>query len=107
MGVEKAFADVVGIVVVIGVFVVAAVIARPHQDGIFERGRSEQEDHQAEGPFRLKSFVSEKAVIAGGNTEAGEHEHDKEHAEMEPVETKEPEIDGQRGYGKQGGSDQE
>src|SRR5256885_4589446 len=107
VGMEKTFLDIVRIVVVVGVFVVPAMIARPLEDGIFEGGCSENENHQAKRPFRFKGFVSEKPVITGRDAESGKDEHDKEHPEVEPVEAKKPEINWQRGHSQQCRSDKE
>ena len=51
--------------------------------------------------------MGEKTMITGGDTEAGEHEHHEEHAEVEPVEAKEPEVDRQCGHGKERRPDEE
>lgn len=107
VGMEKTLGDVVRIVVVVGVFVVPAMIARPHEDGIFEGGRSENEHHQAQRPFRFIGFVGEKTVITSRDAESRQDEHDEEHPHVKPVEAKEPEIDRQRGHGQQGRSDEE
>ena len=107
VGVEKTFLNVVRIVVVVDVFVVAAMVARPLKDGVFESGGSENEHHQAKRPSRFKGFVGKKTVITGRNTESGEDEHDEEHSEMEPVEAEEPEINWQRSHGEQRRSDKE
>ncbi len=107
VGVEKTFADVVRIVVVVNVLMVAAMVARPLEDGVFESGRSEYEHHQAKRPFRFKGLVGEKAVITGRDAESSEDEHDEEHPEVEPVEAEEPKIDWQRGHGEQRRSDKE
>ena len=91
----------------VDVFVVAAMVARPLKNRVFESGGSENEHHQAKRPSRFKGFMGEKAVIASRDAESGEDEHDEEHPEVEPVEAEEPKIDRQRGHGKQRCSDQE
>jgi hypothetical protein len=55
--VEKTFADVVRIFVVIDVFMMAAVLACPHQHRILERTGAENESKQTHRPFRPESHV--------------------------------------------------
>jgi len=47
MGVEKPCCDVVGISVVIDVFMMPAMLTRPHQDRVLERGCAKDEGEQA------------------------------------------------------------
>ena len=72
VGVEKPFLNVVRIFLVIGVLVMPAMFARPHQDGVFERAGAEKKHEQAHRPARYVSFVCKQAVITGGNTESGQ-----------------------------------
>ena len=44
---EKTFGDVVGIFIVIDVFMMSAMLARPHQDRVLECGRAKNESEQA------------------------------------------------------------
>src|SRR6266480_8001206 len=70
VGVEKTFGNVVGILVVIGVFVMPPMFACPQEDGVFEGARAEKKHHQAQRPFRLVALVGEKPVIAGRDAES-------------------------------------
>ena len=57
VGVEKTFADVVRIFIVVDMFMMAAMIAYPHQDRILERSGAKDECEQAHRQFRPESHV--------------------------------------------------
>ena len=107
VGVEKTFGDIVGIFLVVGVLVVPPMFARPHEDGVFESARTEEQHEQAKWPFPLVGFVREKAVIAGGDTESGECDQHEKHSCLEPVEIEEPKVNRQTGHREKGRSDEE
>src|SRR6266478_1820336 len=107
VGVEKSLGDVVRVVVVIDVLVMPAMLARPHEDGIFESARAEQKDDQTHRPFRLESFVREKPVITGGDAESGEGDEKKKHRDVKPAQAKKPKINRQAGHREKGRSDKE
>jgi hypothetical protein len=46
MGVKKAFRNAVRVIVMIHMFVMAPMFARPHQDRIFKGGRAKNEDEE-------------------------------------------------------------
>jgi hypothetical protein len=46
VGVEKSFGDIVRVLLVIDVFVMAPMFARPHQDRIFKGRRAKNEDEE-------------------------------------------------------------
>jgi len=57
MGVEKSLSDVVGISIVIDMFMMPAMLARPHQDRVLECGRAKNEDEQAHRKLRPESSM--------------------------------------------------
>jgi hypothetical protein len=57
VSVKKSFADIVRILVVIDMFMMPPMIARPHQDRIFERRGAEDQREQAHGQPCAKSRV--------------------------------------------------
>src|SRR6476620_654591 len=67
--VEKTFADVVRIFVVIDVFMVPAMFARPHQHGILKGSRAEEQNKKPDRPFRAESKMGEKPVISERDAE--------------------------------------
>ena len=68
---EKSFADVVRVLVVIDVFMMPAMLARPHQDRIFEGRRAEDEREQTQRQSCAKSRVRKQPVITKRDTESG------------------------------------
>jgi hypothetical protein len=107
VGVEKTFLDVVRIFLVIGVFVVAPMFARPHENRVFESARAEDEHKQSQRPFRFVGFVREEPVIAGRDAESGKSGQDQEHPGLEPIKVVKPKINRQTDNGEEGRSDEE
>ena len=68
---EKAFADVVRVFVVIDMFMMASMIARPHQDRILKRSSAEDEREQAHRQSGPESHVGKQTVITERDAEAG------------------------------------
>ena len=54
VGVEEALGDIVGIFIVIDMFMVPPMVARPHQSRIFECSRGENEGEKADGSLARK-----------------------------------------------------
>src|SRR5205085_187848 len=99
VGVEKAFRDAVGIIVMIDVLMVPPMFARPHQDRVFERGRAENKSEKPDWPAGLEGHVREKPVITDGDAESAScQEHDEER-DLEPVDSELPKINGNDGEG--------
>ncbi len=90
---EETFRDAVGIIVVVDVFVVAAVFARPHQDRVLKGSGAEDERKQTHGPGRLKGNVREEPVITQADAEPARQEHGEEKRDLEPVEAEMPEVE--------------
>ena len=63
VGVEKTFGDVVRVFVVIDMFMMAAMFARPHEDRILERTGAKDESEQAHRQFGPESHVRKETVI--------------------------------------------
>src|SRR5262249_35927598 len=92
VGVEKTFADVVRVLFVIHVFMMATVVACPHQDRILERSGAEDEREQAHRQFRPKSHVRKQTVRTEREAEAGRDEQHSEQDELEPSKTEMPQV---------------
>lgn len=105
--VEKALADVVRIFVVIDVLVMPAMLARPHQDGIFKRGRAEEQDKNSDWPFRAESQMGEQAVIAERDAESASGEEAQKQSDLKPIEAEIPEVSRYSGDGEKESADQE
>jgi hypothetical protein len=87
---EKTFGDVVWVFLVIDMLMMAAMFARPHEDGVFERGRAENYCKEANGQPRAKGRVREESMIAEGNAKARGREHYGRNGEVKPIEAKVP-----------------
>ncbi len=107
VGVEKTFLDVVRIFLVVGVFVMPPMFARPHEDRVFESAGTEEKHKQAQGPLRFVGFMREQPVITSGDAESGERDESKEHSALEPVEVEEPKVNRQTDDGEERCSDEE
>jgi hypothetical protein len=105
--VEKTFADVVRIFFVIDVLVVPAMFARPHQHGILERSRAEEENKHPDWPSRVEGQVREQAVISERDAKPARREHDEKQHDLKPIDAGIPEIDRDRGESEEQGADQE
>ena len=70
MGMEKTFADVVWVFLLIDMFMMAAMVACPHQDRILERSGTEDEREQAHRQFGPESHVRKQTVITEGDAKA-------------------------------------
>ena len=71
VGVEKSFGDVVRVLVVIDMFMVPAMFARPEQNGVLESARAENECEQTHGQFCSEGHVRKQPVITERNAETG------------------------------------
>ena len=68
---KKSFGDIVRVVFVVDMFMMPAMIARPHQDRIFERRRAKDQREQAHRQTCAKSRVRKQTVIAKRDAESG------------------------------------
>src|SRR5262245_40688818 len=67
---KKTFGDIVRVVVVVDMLMMPAMIARPHQDRIFECRRAEDQREQAHRQPCAKSRVRKQPVITKRDTES-------------------------------------
>jgi len=104
--VEKPLADVVRIAVVIDVFMVPAMLARPHQDGVLECGSAEEKCEQAHRQLGPESCVRKQPVIAERDAEAGRGQQYCEHDHVEPINAEIPQVQRHRGQRQHKRSDQ-
>jgi hypothetical protein len=107
VGVEKTFGDVVRVFVVIDMFVMAAMIACPHEHGILECSGAKNEREQTHGQFRPKSHVRKKPVITQRDAEPGGSQQDGEHGELEPINAEIPQVKRHCCQRQKDGADQE
>ncbi len=105
--VEKTFADVVRIFVVIHMFMMATVFARPHENRILECSSAEEEREQAHREFRPESCVRKQPVIAERDAKAGRSQQYCKHDDVEPINTEIPKVKRHRREGENKRADQE
>src|ERR1700758_106015 len=89
---EKTFTDVVRIFVVIDMFMVASMLACPHQDRILECSSAEEEREQAHRQLGPESCVRKQPVIAERDAEAGRGQQYCKHDQVEPINTEIPQV---------------
>lgn len=90
---EETAGDTVGVVIfVIGVFMMSAVIGDPIEGGVFEGAGAEDKGGEADGGFGLKGPVGEEPMVAEGNAHAGSRDVKEEKSDLEPIESKVPEV---------------
>jgi hypothetical protein len=96
MGVEKTFADVVRVFVVIDVFMMAAMFARPHENRILERSGAEDQCEQAHGQSGPESHVRKQTVITERDAKSGRARQHCKDGEMEPINPEIPQVERHR-----------
>src|SRR2546430_1028321 len=97
VGVEKAFREVIRIVVLIHKFMVTAMVGGPVQDRVFESGGAKQQREQAHRPARLKCSMGKEAMVAERDAEAGAPKKDNEQRYLKPIQAIAPQIGRNRG----------
>ena len=95
--VEKTFADVVRVFVVIDMFMMPTMFTCPHQHRIFKCTGAEDEREQAQWQHGAESHVREQPVITERDTEAGCGQQQCEQNEVKPINTEIPQIQRHRG----------
>ena len=93
MRVKESFRDAVRIIVMIHMFMMAPMFARPHQDRIFESGRAEDQREDPDRPAGLKGKVGEQPMITYRDAKSASGKHGKEKYHLEPIKPEEPEIE--------------
>src|SRR5438046_9831453 len=73
-------------------FMVASMLACPHQDRILECSGAEEECEQAHRQLGPESCVRKQPVITERDAEAGRRQHHCKHRELEPVDTEIPQV---------------
>ncbi len=92
VGVKKTFGDVVRVFVVIDMFMMAAMFARPHQHRILERTGAEDESEQADRQFGPESHVRKQTVITKRDAEAGRGQQHCEQGDVKPIKAEIPQV---------------
>ena len=92
MGVKESLGDAVWVFIVIDMLVVGAVFAGPEEHGVLKGSGAEDQRKEPNAPMRLESEVRVEPVIAERDGKAAGAEHHKEERDLEPVDSKEPEI---------------
>ena len=98
VGVKKAFGNVVGIIVMIDKFVMAAVIGAPFQSRALKCCRAKEERIELHRPLGLKGEVGKKAVVAKRDAHRGRNRKEDEERDLEAVEPVMPDIGRHGGY---------
>ena len=107
VGVEKPARDVIGVVVVVHEFVVAAVVGRPSEGGTFKCRRTEEQGVKFHQRICLEGEVREQAVVAERDAHAcGKGEEEKQ-SYLEEIEAVLPDVERNGRAGDEEGSDEE
>ncbi len=104
---HEALGNVVGVLVVIDVLVVAAVVGRPVEAGVFKGAGTEDQGEETHRPLGLEGEVREQPVVAQRDAHHGGHQVKSEHRELEPIDAKLEEVDGQADDGNKCGANEE
>src|SRR5262249_61086370 len=88
--VKKAFGDVVRVFLVIDMFMVPTMVARPQQHRIFERGRAKDESEKTHRERRAKCRVRKQSMITECDAESGCDQQHHEQGELEPINAEIP-----------------
>src|SRR4051812_39288189 len=107
MRVPKALADVVRVVVIVRMFMVAAVIGDPVHRRVLEGGRTENQRDQTHRPKRLERHVGEQAVIAERDAQTRRDHEEEKHSNLERIGAEKPQIERYSGESDESSSDQE
>src|SRR6516225_9976496 len=99
VSVEESLRHIVRVFLVIDMLVMSAMLASPEQRGVFKGPGAKQQRAEPHHPMRLKGQVRIKPVIAERDGKSGREEHEKEERDLEPVDSKEPDIDWDRSQG--------
>lgn len=91
--VKEAFRNAIRVIVMIDMFVVAAMFARPHQGRVFKSGRAENQGEKPDRPACLEGHVREKAMVTDGHTKSAAPQHPEKKCHLKPVETEMIKID--------------
>jgi len=92
---------------VIDMFVVASMLACPHQDRILECTSTEEKREQAHWQFRPESHVRKQTVITERDAKAGRSQQYCKHDDVEPINTEIPKVKRHRRKGENKRADQE
>ena len=76
----------------IDMLVVPPVFARPHQNGILESRRAENQCEEPHRPRSLESDMRKEPMVPEANAEAACEKHCDEERDLKPVESEKPEI---------------
>ena len=74
--------------------VVAAVVRRPVEAGIFKRTRAEDEGEKFHWKLGLERQMREQAVVADRDAHHRGADEEEEHQELEPVDADLKQVDG-------------
>ena len=94
---EKTLGDIVRVLVVIDMFMMPTMIARPQQDGILEGAGAEDEREQPQRQHGAERHVGKQAVITERDAETSRSQQHCKHGEVKPINTEIPEVKRHRG----------
>ena len=89
MRVEESFRNAVRVIVMVYMFVMAPMFARPHQNRVFKRSGAKNKCEQSNRPTGLEAKVREEPMVTDGDAQAAGPKHSEEECDLKPVE---PEI---------------
>ena len=92
VGMEKPARDVIGVVIVVHEFVVAAVVGRPSKSGTFKCRRTEEQGVKFHQRIRLEGKVREQAVVAERDAHACGKSEEEKQSHLEEIEAVLPDI---------------
>jgi hypothetical protein len=91
---EKALGNVMGVVFVVGEFVMPTMISTPDQGRALERRRAKQKSEKLYWPLRLEGQVGKQAVIAQCNAEPRCSYQEQEEANLKAIHPIAPDVGG-------------
>jgi len=104
---KKTFGDVIRVFLVIDVFMMPAMVARPQHHRIFERGRAKDEGEKTHRQRRAKCPVRKQSMITECDAESGWDQQHHEQGELEPINAEIPQVKRHRREGQNKRADQE
>lgn len=94
---EEPLGDIVGVLVMIHVLMVFAVVGAPIENGVFEGAGAEEQGGELDRGARFEGEVGEEAVVAEGDAQTCQDEHSEKEANLKPVESELPDVEGDGG----------
>ena len=94
---KKAFGDAIWVFIVIDVLVMGTMFTGPQESRVLKGPSTEDQREESYNPVRLKSQVREESMVADRNGKSARTEHDEEKRDLEPIDSDEKDVGGNRG----------